>query len=330
MTTAIGTLEADTRDTTTATEPGPIIVASDGGAPATTALAVAGRLRELTGARIHVVSVIEPLAAVVPAPLLLAASVHDSRVQQRHDLVREQVDRILGTTPRVDVELAIGWPPDVLTEAVRSADASFFVAGKVHHGRIERLARTETALAVLRGAGAPVLALPSGMTHEPRCVVVGVDLGASSIAAARRAAPLLRHVEKVYLLHVQEPVAPLAEIPYVPPNDEAEIHTAMTAVRSALGLPRAAAVESRVLVGHTAFELADFAEYVRADLIVLGHEHRGLWGRMLHASVAARTYRAASCGVLLVPHDVRDAAISDRADVANAGETGSPVVDRSA
>jgi hypothetical protein len=41
---------------------------------------------------------------------------------------------------------------------------------------------------------------------------------------------------------------------------------------------------------------------VQADLLVLGHEHRGLWGRMLHSSVAERAYRLATCGVLIVPN----------------------------
>nr|MBA3892019.1 hypothetical protein [Gemmatimonadaceae bacterium] len=69
MTTA--TVEQVLRATPVKGPPGPIIVASDGGAPAATALAVAKLLRDRTGATIRVVSVVEPLAAVVPAPMLL-------------------------------------------------------------------------------------------------------------------------------------------------------------------------------------------------------------------------------------------------------------------
>jgi nucleotide-binding universal stress UspA family protein len=301
MTTAIRNVEHVATATSPPPVPGPIIVASDGGAPAATALAVAKMLRDRTGATIRVVSVVEPLAAVVPAPMLLTTPVPDSRVQQRHDLVREQVDRIVGRTPQVELEMEVGWPPEVLSTVVRDSGASFFVAGLIHHGRLERLARPETPLAVLRGARVPVLALPWGMVREPRCVVIGVDLSESSVVAARRAAPLLEHAEMVYLLHIDEPIAPLADLPIVQPDNEALIAESLQRVRDALVLPAGARVESRVLVGHPAFELADFAEYVQADLIVLGHQHRGMWGRMLHSSVAERTYRVATCGILIVP-----------------------------
>ncbi len=299
MTTA--TVEQVLRATPVKGPPGPIIVASDGGAPAATALAVAKLLRDRTGATIRVVSVVEPLAAVVPAPMLLTTPPAESRVQQRHDLVREQVDRIVGRTPPVELAMEVGWPPEVLSAAVRDSGASFFVAGLIHHGRLERLARPETPLAVLRGARVPVLALPWGMMREPQCVVLGVDLTESSVVAARRAAPLMQNAETVYLLHVDEPVAPMAELPLMQPDNEALIAEAMHRVREALDIPSTARVESRVLVGHPAFELADFAEYVQADLLVLGHQHRGMWGRMLHSSVAERTYRVATCAVLIVP-----------------------------
>lgn len=281
---------------------GPIIVASDGGAAATTALTVARLLRDRTGSDIRVVSVVEPTAAVVPAPMLLTTPVPESRVQQRHDAVREQIDRILGNSPEVPLDIAVGWPPEVLAQHVQDRNASFFVAGLVHHGRMERLARTETPLAVLRGGRVPVLALPWGMMREPRTVVVGVDITDTSVNAARYAAPLMQAAEKVYLVHVQEPVAPLSEMPVMPEYDEIAAQEAIARVRAALVVPDAAGIESRVLVGHPAFELADFAEYVQADLLVLGHEHRGLWGRLLHSSVAERAYRLATCGVLVVPN----------------------------
>lgn len=283
--------------------PGPIVVASDGSAPAATALAVARLLRDRTGAVVRVVSVVEPMAAVVPAPVLLQAPVEGSRVEQRYRAVREQVDRILGTQPEVELDIEVGWPPEALARLVRDQDASFFVAGLVHHGRLERMARTETPLSVLRGAGAPVLALPWGVMREPRCVVIAVDLTSTSVVAAQRAAPLLQSAEQVYLVHVQEPVAPLAELPVVPEYDETAARQAIAEVARVLELPATAVVEPRVLVGHPAFEVADFAEYVHADLLVLGHRQRGVWGRLLHSSVAERAYRLANCGVLIVPSD---------------------------
>lgn len=283
---------------------GPIIVASDGGAPAATALAVAKLLRERTGSEIRVVSVVEPTAAVVPAPMLVNVPVPESRVELRHAIVREQIDRIVGDAPEVPLEIEVGWTPAVLTQVVRESGASIFVAGLVHHGRVERIARTETPLSVLRGASVPVLALPWGMMREPRCVVIGVDLTETSLVAARRAAPLLHAAERVYLVHVQEPVAPLAELPVVPEYDDTAARDALENVAKVLELPPAAEVETRILVGHPAFELADLADYVRADLLVLGHRERNMWGRLLHSSVAERAYRLASCGVLIVPDRV--------------------------
>ena len=106
--------------------------------------------------------------------------------------------------------VTVGWKPDNVTVDV-----------------LTWLARTETPLSVLRGASVPVLALPWGMMREPRCVVIGVDLTETSVVAARRAAPLLHAAERVYLVHVQEPVAPLAELPVVPEYDD-------TAARNAL------------------------------------------------------------------------------------------------
>ena len=54
---------------------------------------------------------------------------------------------------------------------------------------------------------------------------------------------------------------------------------------------------------------------MQADLIVLGHQHRGMWGRMLHSSVAERTYRVATCGILIVPEPEPGSATGERRPV---------------
>lgn len=288
-----------------ATVTGPIVVASDGSAAAEAAFRFARTLHARTGRDVRVVSVVEPVASIAPAPLILANPEDGSSVARRHAVVRDQVERWFGST-NVPLTIQVGWPPELLVDAARSCEASIFVAGLVHHNALARMARVETPIAVLRGAGVPVLAVPESLGRLPERVVIAVDLSDTSVNAAGLAAPLLASARYVHLVHVQDLAPVLADPVMLPPDRTELVQEAFARIRRRLDLPAETRVQEHILKGTPAADISDFAAHIGADLVVLGHEHRGLWGRVLHSSVAERVYRLVSCAVFIVPQAWRE------------------------
>jgi nucleotide-binding universal stress UspA family protein len=59
-------------------------------------------------------------------------------------------------------------------------------------------------------------------------------------------------------------------------------------------------IEHRILVGHAALALVEYAREHKADLIVIGHSgHSGIWGTFL-GTTADKIMRHAPCSVLVV------------------------------
>lgn len=281
---------------------GPIIVASDGSDASLPALDMA-RLLAADGRAVEVLSVVEPVPAVMPAveaPLYLP-EVDDARRVGTLRLVRDQADTGLGDMQHA-VDAVIGRPVEEIARRAHARHASLVITGLRHHGRADRLLlRGETPLGIARVARTPVLVVPVRMNRLPRTVLVTTDLDETSVNAARIARPLLVDAEKVYIVHVRR----LG----MSPTDESWEHLQAKLVSenyerivTAMELPKSVSVETRTLTGHPVAELLEFAEYAQADLIVSGYRKRLLFDRLAGPrSVAERLYRGTPCAMLLVP-----------------------------
>lgn len=289
---------------------GPIMVATDGSDTALAAFEMAALLAGPEAA-VDVFGVVEPVPAVMPAvevPLYMP-ELDSARREGMLQRAREDARRMLGHAAS-RVEVVIGRPVEEIGNRARAIRAGLVVTGLPHHGHRDRLLlRGDTPLGIARVARAPVLVVPDRVSHLPRVVLIASDLDDTSIHAARLARPLLREATHVYVVHVRRlglaPTDPAWE------HVDARLTTEhMGHLVAALDLPPHVAVDTRTLTGHPVAELLDFAEEVRAELVVAGYRKRLLLDRLTGPrSIAERVYRGTPCAMLLVPETaVRTAA----------------------
>jgi universal stress protein A len=138
-------------------------------------------------------------------------------------------------------------------------------------------------------------------------ILVPVDFFADSVEAIRVAAELSQSFDaKLELIHVYDPR------PYALPDgfsmvDEVLLQRLTAALREHLALARrqaldagARAVETELLYGHVATEIAVHAAKGHFDLIVMGTQGRTGIKHLMVGSVAERVVRLAPCPVLTV------------------------------
>ena len=138
-------------------------------------------------------------------------------------------------------------------------------------------------------------------------ILVPVDFASHSAEAIRRAVDLAQHYSaSLTLIYVYEPLdyaLPEGYALYTPEqtgrlmNDFKERLLQTQRDVQAMGVSR---VESHVLNGAAALEIADFAREHDYDLIVMGTHGRTGLSHLLMGSVAERVLRTAHCPVLTV------------------------------
>jgi nucleotide-binding universal stress UspA family protein len=286
--------------------PGPILVADDGSAAATSALVVA-KLIAASVADVQVVSVVEPTPVIMGPDSMpvFADEVDEASIRARRERLRPQVQGIFGE-PLPTIDVVPGQPIQALARIARERRAGLVVTGLRHHGRLDRvMLHRETPLGVADAADAPVLVVPEGTMRLPRIALVAVAVDEASVHAARLARPLLARAEKVYVIHVRAPDdGPLSSDAS---RERASClremaQAACERVVAALDLPPETSVEQHAVTGHPVDVLLDFAEEARVELLVAGHHRRRLLDRLTGPrSVAERVFRGTRCAMLLVP-----------------------------
>jgi nucleotide-binding universal stress UspA family protein len=285
------------------TSPGPILVASDGGPASASAFSVAHLLAERAAADVRIVSALDPLNVLVPAMDAPRAPVRPgaTRVGER----RARLE-ILALSAATD---ATQWPVEIITgdrapsiaQAVTEHVSPLVVTGYTHHGAVQRLVQQETPLDIARAACVPVLAVPLGLTHLPRCVVVAVGLGDSGARVCDVATALLSDALAVHFVHVRERGLRRHEclVRQEAEADDRALEHAFARAHQGWRLPANLPTIEHVLVGRTAEELLKFGHSVGADLIVV--EFGVAAPRLPHRSLAPRLYREWPHALLVVP-----------------------------
>ena len=192
-------------------------------------------------------------------------------------------------------------------------DIDLIVMGTHGHSGPKRLFIGSTTERVVRLAKCPVLTLRSDAdSHNPvqlNHILVPIDFSDFSGDAIKYAAELARSNDaKITLLHVVEE-AVLPSVYGVEPvsvfqvENLLESNTKMMARWKKAYLDGVPNVDTKVIVGHAAISITEFAEENNNDLIVI--PTHGLTGlkRFFMGSVAEHVVRNAQCAVLTVkPH----------------------------
>ncbi len=137
-------------------------------------------------------------------------------------------------------------------------------------------------------------------------IVCAIDLGPQSEAVLERAARIAADCSaSVTVVHVVDYVPPLGEDHILPPLEsvEADLLAAarkrLDALFERIGVPEAEKHDVQLLSGKPANVIADLAERLEADLVVIGtHGRHGMRG--LLGSTTDRVLQRAGCDVLVV------------------------------
>ena len=199
---------------------------------------------------------------------------------------------------------------DSILEYAKEHDTDLIVMGT--HGRRgpKRLLIGSTAECVVRSSDCPVLTLRSDATtmkeHKLTNLLVPVDFSDFSEEAVKYAAQLAKTWDaRVTLLHIVEE-AVLPTVYGVEPVALYSVDHVLDASTKALNemkdefFDESIDVDTRIVVGHAASSIADWAKELNADLVVISTH--GLTGmkRFLMGSVTELVVRTAPCAVLTV------------------------------
>lgn len=205
---------------------------------------------------------------------------------------------------RVEYRLADGHAADEILQVANEIQAGLIVIGS--HGRsgVRRLLLGSVAEKVMRDAVCPVLAVKTAsVVPNIRVILLPTDLSEASESALGVAFSLARdYYARLIVLHVASFGQEISKCE--------EMLEQSFAYRRELedklhhGQKPEYNVELRVEQGDPAERVIHVAEETRCDLIVMGSHSRSGLSRLLMGSVAEKTFRNASCPVLLVKQPI--------------------------
>jgi nucleotide-binding universal stress UspA family protein len=284
-----------------------ILLATDGGAGAAGAVRVAAALARTTGARLMVVTVVEPFALYGISTgygwPVAEIEAEELRLDESHNHVRLQLRELAGEYGDAPLAVRVGAPPQMIVRCAEERKTSMIVLGLGGHRRVDRWFGSETALRVAQLARLPVLAVPEDARELPHRCLMAIDFSDTSLRAARSAGPLLATGAEVVLAHVGPITA--ESMGDVLPEWVRTYTTGTLARLEELGeeLSRKQPIEARseFLTGDPSQQLAEFAGREKVDLVVVGSQGQGLLGRMILGSVSSQLIRGVGCSVFVCP-----------------------------
>lgn len=318
------TMEAITmemEETTLGVEPGlavSIVVATDGSEASLAAFQAARLIAARGNAAVHVLSVLEPLPTMVTSAdgiVLLPPDFYEAREDAQREMVRTQI-RDFDQNNEWTIALRVGHAAESIVSFAHDQEADMIIVGANRHNVLGRIFGEETAMEIARLSDVPLLVASPVMTRLPRRVVVAMDLESEGLQSAPKAVQMIADTPSISCAHVK-PRADFLGIDWA--SYDAGYEMAMRERFKTLENDMNA-VHLRpdliVLHGDPARELTEFAEYSKAELIVVGVKRRRGQSRALGGRIVSRVIRGAGCSVLVVPRFV-DAATGTAHPVAS-------------
>lgn len=271
----------------------PLLVATDGGHEAASALQFAAAYGAARGIPVEVVSIVEPLSDL-PMPLPHREELELAHARGVADRVRQELRDIVGPVSW-PVHVRRGRPAPAICTTARSRSAIMVVLG------FDDASAGGNAIAVelLHLAEKPVLIARDGTV--PRSAVVGIDFRPSSLRAAEEAARLIGPGGELHLVHVQ----PKLDFPAASVWDWSRCYACAVDGGFKKMAERLAAtgarVESHTRSGGPPAALMEAATELGADLLAIGSDGYICNGRVVVGRVARTILAEAPVAVLATP-----------------------------
>lgn len=272
------------------------------------ALSVANALATRRGAKITVLSAFDPARYAVPGAFSTILGFADAVLgpefhEQRRLRLREHIASHLGAPQAWETEVDLG---DVASCIHRCADRchpDLVVLGLHRHGAVDRAFDDDTARAVMRRVGVPVLAVRPELTGLPTRVVVAVDFSRASMHAARMAVALLDERGTLDLVYVRPsiPLGGTEDTEGLARIFSGGVDAAFAQLFAALHAPATMRISRIVLEGDPADELMRYAQAIAPDLVAVGTQRHGRVARLLLGSVTSAVVHDGRWSVLVTP-----------------------------
>jgi len=289
-----------------------MLVAIDSAALSQTAARIAAALEREHGALPEVLHVFDLTGYPVPPLLVEALGVADRELgEDAHEEQQREIIAHLSTVvpgaARWPIHVIAGTPSVQIVSHAQQTRAALIVMGLRAHGTMERIARDETTLGVLRHSATPVLAVREELTALPRRVISGIDFSRASVAAARAALDIAAAGARLTLVHVEKPSEPDADRDWDGETvvREMGVSGALAHVQQHLTTNAAAArgvtIDTAVLSGRPSEILLSYAKSEGAELIAIASHRHSQIHRLMLGSAADDLARDAGCSLLVVP-----------------------------
>jgi nucleotide-binding universal stress UspA family protein len=272
----------------------PLLVATDGGRSAASALEWAAAYSATRGVPVEVVSVVEPLSDL-PMPLPHRDELEEAHARGVAERVRQHVRDSVGVVSW-PVHVRLGRPAPAICTTARAVSARMVVLGvdpKHPDGNA-------TAVELLHLAEKPVLVARGGSL--PRTAVVGVDFRPSSLRAAHEVVQLMGGTGTIHLVHIQPSLDfPAAAVWGWEPCYKTAVDSAFERVADELRGSGAGEVVHHRRQGPPAEELMAATHELDADLVAIGSDGYICNGRVVVGRVARRVLAESPAAVLATP-----------------------------
>ncbi|MFP4624801.1 MAG: universal stress protein [Gemmatimonadota bacterium] len=272
----------------------PVLVATDGGRSAASALEFAASYAAREGVAVEVVSVVEPLSDL-PMPLPHREELEHAHARGVAARVRQHVRDSVGAVSW-PVHVRLGRPAPAICTTARERKARLVILGMDP----KKADGNATAVELLHLAERPVLVAHSGTL--PDKAVVGIDFRPSSLRAAEEALRLVRAGGTLHLVHVQPSLDfPAASVWGWGTCYDGAVADAFDALAESLLEKGAGEVCRHCGSGDPAEELMKAAEELEAHLLAIGSDGYICNGRVVVGRVARRILARADVPVLATP-----------------------------
>lgn len=288
-----------------------VLVASDSGVLSQIAARIAAALERERGAIPEVLHVFDLTGYPVPPLLVEALGVADRELgdSAHEEQEREIIGHLSAAVPeavRWPIHVIAGTPSVQIVSYAQQVRAAMIVMGLRPHGAMQRIARDETTLGVLRHSATPVLAVREEVTALPLRMVSGIDFSRASVAAARAALDIAAAAgAHLTLTHVDRSSEADADADGQAVVHEMGVTGALThiqqyLIRSAPDSHRVT-IDTAVLSGQPSEALLGYAKTEGAELIAIASHRHSQIHRIMLGSVADDLARDAGCSLLIVP-----------------------------
>ncbi len=271
-----------------------ILVATDGGRTATSALKFAATFAATEGAAVEIIAVVEPLSDL-PMPLPHREELEHANARGVAERVREHVRQAIGP---VDwpVHVRLGRSAPAICEAANARGANMIVLGM--DGR--KADANATAVELVHLSEIPVFVARD--PRVPRTAVVGIDFRPPSVRAAQEALRLVGPEGVLHLVHVE----PSLDFPAASVWDwsgcyECAVSQGFATLVAELEAMGANDVRTVSRAGDTVTELLMAAEELDADLLAIGSDGYICNGRVVVGRVARRLMVEPPLSLLATP-----------------------------